>query len=199
MSSLLRNLSELYHNRFIAVMRELVVIEAVVQRCSKCQQATKLSPPSPWPKTAAPWSHIHLDFARLVDSLSYLVVVDSPSKWLGVIVLKPVTTNILIGSLCHTFSTHGLPETIVNDNDTQYSTALSRLTGPIISSTSTFHHIIPNLIIRECDSLTPRGGYFRSNVGRDQRRNSRRVPFSASNNTAFSVKWPPSCQNSYEA
>ncbi|KAM3182256.1 hypothetical protein ACTXT7_012756 [Hymenolepis weldensis] len=40
--------------------------EVVVQRCSKCQQESKLQPhqePNPWPTTASPWFRIHLDFA----------------------------------------------------------------------------------------------------------------------------------------
>ncbi|VDL19187.1 unnamed protein product [Hymenolepis diminuta] len=87
-------------------------IEAIVQRCFKCQHSIKLPPqqePSPCPKVAAPWSRIHLDFSRLIRSHSGL---------------KSTTITMLITSLRHTFSTHGLPETILTDNGAQFSSAL---------------------------------------------------------------------------
>lgn len=59
-------------------------------------------------------------------SIVVIVMIDSHSKWLKVIPLKSTTTTMLISSLSHIFSTHGLPKTIVIDNGTKFSWALFR-------------------------------------------------------------------------
>lgn len=75
-------------------------------------------------KPAAPWHCIHLDFVGVVNGLSYLVLVDLHSKWAEVVPLKYSTITTLMDSLCHIFSTHRLPGTIVTDNGAQFSSTL---------------------------------------------------------------------------
>ena len=45
-----------------------------------------------------------------------LVVIDSHSKWLEVHIASTATSEITIEHLRRTFSTHGIPDTIVSDN-----------------------------------------------------------------------------------
>uniref|UniRef100_A0AA85J8L0 Integrase catalytic domain-containing protein n=1 Tax=Trichobilharzia regenti TaxID=157069 RepID=A0AA85J8L0_TRIRE len=95
-----------------------------VQRCSKCQQSAKLPhqlPPVPWPPASHPWSRIHIDFAGPTNGAYYLVVVDAFSKWPEVIPMVSPTTSQTLKALTDIFSHHGLPETIVTDNGSQFT------------------------------------------------------------------------------
>ena len=58
-------------------------VEDYVTRCSRCALAAENPPKSEsltWPPTKSPWSRIHLDFARPLDSRYFLVLIDSHSK-----------------------------------------------------------------------------------------------------------------------
>ena len=101
-------------------------IEDTVKRCSSCQQAAK-SPvkhePLPWKTPAKPWSRIHADFAGPINGSIYLIVVDAYSKWPEIISLHPATSASTISALKRMFSQHGLPEVIVTDNGSQFTSA----------------------------------------------------------------------------
>ena len=51
----------------------------------------------------------------------FLVIVDSHSKWLEVRMVHSVTSTSTIPELRSVFATHGLPEIIVSDNDTAFT------------------------------------------------------------------------------
>jgi hypothetical protein len=76
---------------------------------------------SSWPKATKPWSRIHIDYAGPVDGYYYLAVVDAYSKWPEVVQTKFITTSSTINNLDDMFSRWGVPETIVSDNGTQFS------------------------------------------------------------------------------
>ena len=98
-------------------------IEVYVKKCAQCQQAAKNPcklPPIPWPETKQPWSRIHIDFAGPVNGVTYLVLVDAFSKWPEVIPITPPSTSKTINILSQVFSQHGLPDTIVSDNGSQF-------------------------------------------------------------------------------
>ena len=49
-----------------------------------------------------------------------LVTTDAYSKWIDAQVVTTVTASVTIEHLRTLFSTHGLPEVLVSDNDTQF-------------------------------------------------------------------------------
>ena len=94
-------------------------IEALVKKCTDCQQSSS-SPPTaplhPWEWPAQPWSRLHLDFAGPFLGKMYLVLVDAHSKWLDVQIMNSITSEMTISRLRSIFATHGLPQQIVTDN-----------------------------------------------------------------------------------
>ena len=101
-------------------------IEHLVHRCNKSEQAAKhpaREEPVAWPQTEAkPWFQLHLDFAGPINGMAYLVVVDGHSKWPEVIPLKSATSGMTVGARDRIISTHGIPETLVSHNGTQFPT-----------------------------------------------------------------------------
>ena len=47
----------------------------------------------------------------------YLIIIDSHSKWLDVQIMQSISTSKTVEKLWSVFATHGLPQTIVSDND----------------------------------------------------------------------------------
>ncbi|BHF58195.1 hypothetical protein SprV_0100114500 [Sparganum proliferum] len=94
-------------------------IDDLVRRCTRCQQAAKMpprQPPVPWEPPERPWSRVHIDFARPLNGVSYLILVDAYSKWPEIAPLKPATASATIAFLRRIFGQHGLPEVLVSDN-----------------------------------------------------------------------------------
>lgn len=99
-------------------------IEEMVKSCEKCAEASKLPPhaqPIPWARENKPWSRVHIDFAGPYKGKNFLVVVDSYSKWPEIITMKSTTTEYTIEKLNEIFSRFGMPEKIVTDNGTQFT------------------------------------------------------------------------------
>ncbi|KAL3194428.1 hypothetical protein MRX96_016220 [Rhipicephalus microplus] len=61
-----------------------------------------------------------MDFAGPFQGQTFLIVVDSYSKWLEVIPTSSMTSQTVISALQKLFATHGLPDTIVSDNGAQF-------------------------------------------------------------------------------
>ncbi|KAL3205994.1 hypothetical protein MRX96_040441 [Rhipicephalus microplus] len=78
------------------------------------------APVHPWEASRNPWSCLHMDFAGPFQGQTFLIVVDSYSKWLEVIPTSSMTSQTVIGALQKLFATHGLPDTIVSDNGAQF-------------------------------------------------------------------------------
>lgn len=99
-------------------------IEDYVKRCSPCSTAgkglTKTLLES-WPAPSNPWSRIHLDFTDPVDDMYFLVVVDPKTKCPEVFASRKITSKTTIKFLNQMFSTFGVPETIISDNGTQFT------------------------------------------------------------------------------
>ena len=80
-------------------------IEELVKRCSSCQQVAKnptREAPIPWSQPASPWSR---------------------SKWPEILPIRPTATST-VETLGKIFSQHGLPNTIVSDNGTQFTSSV---------------------------------------------------------------------------
>ena len=99
-------------------------IEALVQKCSICQES-RSSPPSaplhPWQWPGLPWSRLHLDFAGPYMGHMFLVIVDVHSKWLDAHIMSSITSAKTIVTLRSVFATHGLPRVIVTDNGSSFT------------------------------------------------------------------------------
>ncbi|BHF67904.1 hypothetical protein SprV_0301093300 [Sparganum proliferum] len=101
-------------------------IDELVRRYSRCQQSVKMpprQPPVPWQPSERPWSRVHIDFAGPLNGVSYLILVDAYSKWPGIAPLNPATASATIAFLRRIFSQHGLPEVLVSDNGSQFTSS----------------------------------------------------------------------------
>ena len=101
-----------------------VDIEAKVKDCLQCQENQKSPPPVPmlpWEWPSKPWTRLHIDHAGPFMGKMFLVIVDAHSKWLEVRMVHSVTSLSTIQELRSVFATHGLPEIIVSDNGTAFT------------------------------------------------------------------------------
>ena len=99
-------------------------IEEMVWNCSQCQQHQKAPPQSPlhpWEWPDQPWLHLHIDHAGPFLGKQFLILVDAHSKRMEVEVVPSTATSYTIAKLRRIFATHGLPETIVSDNGTCFT------------------------------------------------------------------------------
>ncbi|XP_046811276.1 uncharacterized protein K02A2.6-like [Lucilia cuprina] len=98
-------------------------IENISKCCSTCQEAG--SNPnrefSSWPEATKPWERIHVDFAGPFFSQMWLIVVDAYSRFPYVIEMSTATSSTTIRALRDIFSVEGLPNTIVKDNGSQFT------------------------------------------------------------------------------
>nr|VZI47647.1 unnamed protein product [Spirometra erinaceieuropaei] len=99
-------------------------IDDLVRCCSRCQQAAKMpprQPPIPWQPPERPWSRVHIDFAGPLNGVSYLILVDAYSKWPEIAPPNPARASAAIAFLRRIFNHHGLPEVLVSDNGSQFT------------------------------------------------------------------------------
>ena len=74
------------------------------------------APLHPWIFTDRPWARLHIEYCGPISGIMLLVIIDSHSKWLEVHIASMATSKITIEHLRITFSTHGIPDTIVSEN-----------------------------------------------------------------------------------
>lgn len=101
-------------------------IEETVKLCHSCQEAAKAPPapnPASWSWPGGPWKRLHLDFAGPYLSKMFLVIVDAYSKFVEVVPMGQATTTNTIAALRRVFSYFGLPEHLVTDNGSQFTSA----------------------------------------------------------------------------
>ena len=99
-------------------------LENLAKSCLQGQEV-KVSPPvaplHPWVWPAQPWQRIHIDFAGPFLGSNFLVVVDAHSKWPEVVEMKTLTSAKTIEALRELFATYGLPQQLVSDNGSQFT------------------------------------------------------------------------------
>ena len=94
-------------------------IEFCVKDCADCQSSRKMPPVvplHPWARPDRPWSRVHIDYAGPFEGKMFLLLIDAHSKWLEVHAMNSATSAVTIELMRKTFSSLGLPETIVSDN-----------------------------------------------------------------------------------
>ena len=101
-------------------------LEDSVKHCSKCREHQRLpakAPIHPWEWPDRPWSHIHVDYAGPNEGKMVLIMVDAHSKWLEALVVNSATSQTTIEKLISVFATHELPEALVSDNSSVFTSA----------------------------------------------------------------------------
>lgn len=99
-------------------------IEDFVCHCDGCQVNRQSDPKAPvpfWVKPDQPWSRLHIDFAGPVQGEVFLVVVNAFSNWAKVEIMSSMKTFAVISVLRALFATHGVPDVIVSDNGTTFT------------------------------------------------------------------------------
>ncbi|UYV70210.1 K02A2.6-like [Cordylochernes scorpioides] len=69
---------------------------------------------------------LHIDHVGPFQGKLFLVVVDAYSKWIEAKIVSTTSTETTINSLKEIFATHGLPDVIVSDNGTSFTSELFR-------------------------------------------------------------------------
>ena len=99
-------------------------IEGTVRLCPACQEYAK-SPASAsaasWSWPGEPWKRLHVDFAGPYVGKMFLFLVDAYSKFLEVVPMTHATSTNTISALRQIFSYFGLPEHLLTDNGTQFT------------------------------------------------------------------------------
>ena len=101
-------------------------LENKVKCCSSCQSTRHQPAPAPlhpWEWTQRPWARLHADYAGPFCGKMFLIVVDAYSKWLEVRPVSSATSATTMEQLRSIFATHGLPELLVTDNGTVFTSA----------------------------------------------------------------------------
>ena len=97
-------------------------INSLVLNCNICQSLR--SKPAKanvtWPEPSRPWSRVHIDHFFFENHV-FLLVMDALTKYLEVEIVKSTSTNETIDVLSMIFARNGLPDTLVSDNATSFS------------------------------------------------------------------------------
>ncbi|XP_046406272.1 uncharacterized protein K02A2.6-like [Ischnura elegans] len=99
-------------------------LEALARACTACAENKPLPNKAPlkcWERPDKPWVRLHIDLAGPFMSKVFLVVVDSSTKWPEVFQLSNSSSEEILGHLRALFAIFGLPEEIVSDNGTPFT------------------------------------------------------------------------------
>lgn len=93
------------------------------RHCAAVAKSPPKAPPQPWPKSTFPWQRVHVDYAGPIEGDYFLLCVDSYSKWVEITKTKSITASATIAIVRSLFARLGMPETLVSDNGTQFTSA----------------------------------------------------------------------------
>ena len=121
-------------------------IENCVQQCCTCQESRHVpakAPIHPWEWPHKPWSRIHIAHAGPFLGHLYLILIDAHSKWIEVHIVSSTSSDVTIKKLAEIFSVHGIPEQIVSDNGTAFTSqefkSFVEAQGIVHTLTSPYH------------------------------------------------------------
>ena len=86
-------------------------------------EAPTSSPLHPWERPNCSWLWVHIDHAGPFLGNFFLLLMDAHSKWLEVITVVSTSTEVMLQKLRTVFATHGLPEILVLDNISCFTSA----------------------------------------------------------------------------
>ena len=93
-----------------------------MQACQAyCQKPTSSVLLHPWSWPTGIWQHIQVDFAGPFLGQMFLLVIDDHSKVLELFLMTFTTSIKIIDTLKSLFVRYGLPEQIVSDNSSQFT------------------------------------------------------------------------------
>ena len=99
-------------------------IESCMKQCTECQSSRKMPPVvplHPWVKPDHPLSRVHIDYAGPFEGTMFLFLIDAHSRWLEIHPTTMSTSNATIELLRKSFSALGIPDTIVSDNEANFT------------------------------------------------------------------------------
>ena len=99
-------------------------IECTVKRCDVCQQLQRdppVAPLHPWAWPDKQWTRVHIDYAGPMEGKMFLLIADAHSKWVDIHISNLSTSATTIELLRKTFASLGLPEVLVSDNATAFT------------------------------------------------------------------------------
>ena len=99
-------------------------LENKLKSCPSCQMQqdkTVIAPLHPWEWPQWPWSRIHVDYVKPFLGKMIFITTDAYSKWIDVQIVNTATYSVTIEHLWTLFATHGLPEVLLLDNGTQFT------------------------------------------------------------------------------
>ena len=99
-------------------------IEAEVAGCDACQEYARNPAGAtlhPWEMPSRPWSRIHIDHAGPFLGRQFLIITDSFTKWVDVYEVPSTATEHVIQKLRQSFAIQGLPDDVVSDNATSFT------------------------------------------------------------------------------
>lgn len=100
-------------------------IEKFSGGCQACQTISHdkcVKVVSKWPEVRKPMERVHLDFFHF-ESKSFLIFIDTFTRWLEVRPMSRTTAKDLIGELEKIFAIFGYPDSVISDNGPPFSSA----------------------------------------------------------------------------
>ncbi|UYV73615.1 K02A2.6-like [Cordylochernes scorpioides] len=91
-------------------------------RARETEAVSKHEPLIPTNFPTRPWQKIGMDLFKF-ENKWYLVVIDYYSRFPEVVQLDRLTANVVVRGCKSIFARHGIPETVVSDNGTQFGAA----------------------------------------------------------------------------
>ena len=83
-----------------------------------------MAPLHPWKWPKRPWTRLHIDYAGPFLGKMFLITVDAHSSvWIDAQIVCNSTSYMTIARLRTLFATHGIPEMVVTDNGTPFTSA----------------------------------------------------------------------------
>ena len=101
-------------------------LETKVRNCNMCQKFRSEPPQAvlhPWEWPKQPWVRVHADFAGPFLGKMFLILIDAHSKWIEVHITTSTTSSITIEKMRSTFATFGIPEVLVTDNGSNFTSS----------------------------------------------------------------------------
>ncbi|UYV72938.1 hypothetical protein LAZ67_10001233, partial [Cordylochernes scorpioides] len=102
-------------------------IERMISSCAVCLSCSNDPPKTdvyPWIWPSRPWSRLPIDHAGPFQGKLFQVVVDTYSEWIEAKIVSTTSTETTINSLKEIFAIHRLPDVIVSENGTSFTSEL---------------------------------------------------------------------------